>query len=137
MPSVAVPSEVPRSFRIATEASVALAILLLVSKLVVYFNSHSLAILSTAMDSGLDVIASVMNLIAVRIAHSPADDDHHFGHGKAEPLAGLAQTLFIGASSTLLLYLSIQNLITPRAIANLNWGLGVVLVSTLLTLALV
>ncbi|MDI9408376.1 MAG: cation diffusion facilitator family transporter [Candidatus Pacebacteria bacterium] len=127
----------PRLIRLATEASVAVAIILLLVKGAVYFKSQSLAILSTALDSGLDVVASVMNLVAVRIAYSPADDDHHFGHGKAEPLAGLAQTLFMGVSSTLLLVMSVQDLIHPTPIRNIDWGLAVVIGSTLVTLVLV
>jgi divalent metal cation (Fe/Co/Zn/Cd) transporter len=62
-----------------------------------WWLSGSVSLLAGLTDSALDAVASFLNLLAVHYALRPADDDHRFGHGKAEALAGMAQALFIGA----------------------------------------
>ncbi|MCF6289082.1 MAG: cation transporter, partial [Proteobacteria bacterium] len=74
-----------------TYASVAVAIILIIAKAIAWYLSGSISILASLIDSLMDSFASIINLFAVRYALQPADDDHHFGHGKAEPLAGLTQ----------------------------------------------
>ena len=81
--------------RRATWAAVATAGLLIVAKFAAYVSTDSVSVLSTLLDSMLDAAASMVNLIAVRTALQPADREHRFGHGKAEPLAGLGQSTFI------------------------------------------
>src|SRR5690606_8450408 len=78
--------EAARLLRLATTASVATALLLIVVKLVAFVLTDSVSILSTLIDSLLDAAASLVNLVAVRRALVPADREHRFGHGKAEPL---------------------------------------------------
>ena len=73
--------------RIATYASVAVAAVLIALKFVAWLETGSVALLSSLVDSLLDILASLVNLVAVRHAMSPADREHRFGHGKAEPLA--------------------------------------------------
>lgn len=87
--------------------------------------------------SFLDVGASFINLLAVRHALVPADKDHRFGHGKAEPLAGLAQAAFISGSALFILFGSGDRVPHPRGVVNTNIGLGVMVVSIVLTLALI
>ena len=89
--------------RFATYASVATALVLIVAKVVAYLMTDSVSLLSTLLDSLLDVAASLLNLIAVRHALTPADREHRFGHGKAEPLAGLGQAAFITGSAIFLI----------------------------------
>jgi ferrous-iron efflux pump FieF len=89
------------------------------------------------IDSFLDVGASFINLLAVRHALVPADKDHRFGHGKAEPLAGLAQAAFISGSALFILFGSGDRVPHPRGVVNTNIGLGVMVVSIVLTLALI
>src|SRR3546814_21060414 len=79
--------EAARLLRLATTASVVTAVLLILVKLVAFLLTDSVSILSTLIDSLLDGAASLVNLIAVRHALVPADREHSFGHGKAEPLA--------------------------------------------------
>lgn len=123
--------------RFATYASVSTALLLIVAKVVAYLLTDSVSLLSTLLDSLLDVAASLLNLVAVRHALTPADREHRFGHGKAEPLAGLGQAAFITGSAIFLLFEAGQRLIDPRPIHNTAIGIGVMAFSILATMALV
>ncbi|MFQ5786163.1 MAG: cation transporter, partial [Alphaproteobacteria bacterium] len=77
--------------RLATAASVAVASVLIVVKVFAWLLTDSVSVLSSLVDSVIDVMASIVNLLAVRHALQPADREHRFGHGKAEPLAALGQ----------------------------------------------
>src|SRR5437870_4992353 len=88
--------------RRAAIASVGVSLFLVAIKGVAYFASHSVAMLASMADSALDLFASSLNLFAIRHALTPADAEHRFGHGKAEPLAGMAQSAFITASALFL-----------------------------------
>ena len=129
--------ESARLMRLATYASVSVASVLIVAKVIAWVMTDSMSLLSTLVDSFLDVLASLVNLYAVKHALEPADAEHRFGHGKAEPLAGLAQAAFIGGSSVFLLLQATERMINPRPIANLETGIGVMGFAIVLTLALV
>ena len=85
--------------RRAAIASVAVSLFLVAIKTFAYFTSHSVAMLASLADSALDLFTASLNMFAIHEALTPADDEHRFGHGKAEPLAGLAQGAFITASA--------------------------------------
>lgn len=123
--------------RLATFAAVAVAALLIAMKLAAWLLTDSVALLSSLIDSLLDASASLVNLIAVHHAARPADDDHRFGHGKAEPLAGMGQTLLIGASATLLLFEAVPRLFAPQPVSQPGIGVAVMVVSMALTVGLV
>ena len=118
-------------------ASVSVAVILSVLKLVAWKQSDSVSLFSSLLDSILDGFASVVNLLAVHWALKPADDDHRFGHGKVENLAGLVQSGFIAASALFLFYESIERFFNPREIENSEWAVAVMGVSIVLTLFLV
>nr|WP_297810895.1 cation diffusion facilitator family transporter [uncultured Methylophaga sp.] len=127
-----------RLMRLATYASVATALLLLLAKLLAWFISDSVSMLATLVDSGLDLLASLVNLLAVHHALQPADREHRFGHGKAESLAGLGQAMFIAGSAIVLLLQGLSRLINPQPLERgLELGVGVMLFSIVVTLALV
>ena len=126
-----------RLMRLASMASVAAAVLLIAIKFVAFLQTGSVSLLSTLFDSALDAGASIVNLIAVRHALTPADAEHRFGHGKAEPLAGLVQVAFILGSSILLLTEVIDHFITPRPVSAPEIGIAVMAISMLVTLVLV
>src|SRR5690606_26799335 len=88
-----------RLMRRATLAAVAVAVLLITLKGAVFWFTGSVAMLGTLTDSLLDGAASLLNLFAVRASLAPPDAEHRFGHGKAEALAGLGQSVFIFASA--------------------------------------
>ncbi len=126
-----------RLMRLATYASVSTAILLISAKLVAWFISDSVSVLATLLDSSLDVVASLINLFAVRHALQPADHEHRFGHGKAEALAGMGQAFFIAGSAGFLLLQASGRLFHPQdKIAGLEVGVGVMIFSIIATLLL-
>jgi ferrous-iron efflux pump FieF len=126
-----------RLLRSATMASVVVACTLIVVKAAAYFVTGSVALLSSLVDSLLDSLASLINLFAVRHALVPADREHRFGHGKAEPLAGLGQAAFIAGSAVFLVVESVNRLVNPSAVTHGTVGVAVMLVSLALTLVLV
>ena len=133
----AVTSENARLMRLATYCAVAVATLLIVGKLAAWLLTGSVAILSSLVDSLLDVGASLINLFAVRHSLTPADKEHRFGHGKLEALAGLAQAAFICGSAFFLLLEAADRMIAPRAIEHSAIGLYVMAAALVLTIALV
>jgi ferrous-iron efflux pump FieF len=123
--------------RTATYASVAIAALLIAVKFVAWLETGSVALLSSLVDSLLDIAASLVNLVAVRHAMTPADREHRFGHGKAEPLAVLGQSAFITGSAMLLLAEAARRLIWPLPIENAPAGVAVMIFSIAVTIGLV
>ena len=123
--------------RYASYASVFVASVLIILKLGAYLTTHSVALLASFIDSLLDVAASIINLVAIRHALVPADEDHRFGHGKAEPLAGLAQSAFIAGSALFLVVEAGDRLFNPKSIEHGSIGIIVMVVSLVLTIALV
>ncbi|MBD3817093.1 MAG: cation diffusion facilitator family transporter, partial [Halothiobacillus sp.] len=81
----------------------------------------------------MDLFASLVTLTAVRIALQPPDEDHRFGHGKAEPLAALAQATFIAGSGAFLLLEAVQRLIRPQTVETVDLGIAVMLLSMVTT----
>jgi len=123
--------------RAATYASVSVASVLILAKTGAWLFTESVSLLSSLVDSLLDVGASIINLLAVRHALQPADREHRFGHGKAEPLAGLAQSAFIAGSGIFLLLESADRLINPMPVENGAIGIAVMILAMVLTLGLV
>jgi ferrous-iron efflux pump FieF len=123
--------------RWATYASVAVASLLIAAKFAAWLETGSVALLSSLIDSLLDIVASIVNLLAVRHALTPADREHRFGHGKAEPLAVLGQSAFITGSALLLLAEAVRRLIQPVPVENPPAGIAVMAFSIVVTIALV
>lgn len=130
-------AEGERLMRRATYASMAVAITLILAKTVAWTMTGSVAMLSTLVDSVLDAAASLINLLAVRHSLQPADREHRFGHGKAEPLAGLGQAMFIGASALFLLYQAVSRFLDPQPVSEGGVGIAVMVLSIVLTIALV
>lgn len=125
-----------RLMRLATRAALAVALSLALAKAVAWWFSGSVSLLAGLTDSLLDGAASLLNLIAVAYALRPADDNHRYGHGKAEALAGLGQGVFIGASAVLVGYQGFQRLADPQPLEATGAGLAVIVVSLLATFAL-
>ncbi len=117
--------------------SIATAGFLTVLKLGVGFFVQSMAIAASAIDSLMDVLVSTVNYISLREAEKPADDDHAYGHGKIESLAGLFQSLVISASGLYLIYESARRWIAGETLANTDIGILVMVISMVLTFFLV
>ena len=129
-------TEHARLLRLATRASVAVACILIVAKAIAWWLSGSVSMLAGLTDSALDGVSSLLNLLAVHYALRPADDDHRYGHGRAESLAGMAQALFIGGSAVLIALQAIERLKHPEPIGAAWLSIGVIVFSLALTVAL-
>ena len=125
-----------RLLRLATRASVAVASLLIVTKAIAWWLSGSISMLAGLTDSLLDGVTSFLNLLAVHYALRPADEDHRYGHGKAESLAGMAQALFIGVSAVLIAFQAVERLKNPEPVGAPWIGIGVIVFSLVMTVAL-
>ncbi len=123
--------------RTAALASVGVASVLILAKTVAWLLTGSVSLLSTLVDSVLDLAASAVNLLAIRQALQPADREHRFGHGKAEPLAGLAQAAFVLGSAGFLVFEAGARLVSPAVVERTGVGLAVMGLSIALTFALV
>ena len=117
----------------ATYASVSVACFLILLKFFAWLATDSVAILSTLVDSVLDALASLVTVLAIRHALTPADREHRFGHGKAEPLASVGQAAFIAGSATLVLFEASRRLWQPQPVNDSEIGIAVMLASILLT----
>jgi len=115
----------------------ATALLLIVLKVWAAVETSSMAMLGSLADSGLDLLASLVVLLGVRIAAVPADTDHRFGHGKAEALAALVQVILISISALFIGFRSVQRLIAGTPTEQAELGIGVSLIAMIVTLALI
>ena len=120
----------------AALASIAMAVFLVVLKAYAAVQTGSVAMLGSLADTALDLIASVVTLAGVRWAAVPADDDHRFGHGKAEALAALAQVLLISISAIAIGWRAIDRLGNYARTEGLELGMGVSMVAIGATFAL-
>lgn len=122
--------------KLASGASVLTAGILIVAKLIAWSVTGSVSLLASLVDSVMDSIASLINLFAIRYSLQPADEQHRFGHGKAEPLAGLAQAAFIAGSAFFLVFHAIDRLRFVRPLEQIGVGVGVMVLAIVLTLVL-
>ena len=124
--------------RRAAIASVSVSLFLVAIKTFAYFASHSVAMLASLADSALDLFTLAwLNLVAIRSALTPADAEHRFGHGKAEPLAGLAQGAFICASALFLVIQAVNRILVPEPIDHSIAALIVMCIAIACAIALI
>jgi cation diffusion facilitator family transporter len=102
---------------------------LIVLKVMAGVLMGSVAVISEAVHSGIDLIAAIIAFLAVRKAAEPPDDDHPFGHGKFENISGFFEALLIFAAAGFIVSEAVKKLIHPSAVENTGWGIGVMAVS--------
>jgi ferrous-iron efflux pump FieF len=122
--------------KLASIASVITAGFLIVVKLAAWYVTGSVGLLASLVDSVMDSIASLINLFAIRYSLQPADEEHRFGHGKAEPLAGLVQAAFIAGSAIFLIFHAIDRLRLAQPLERVGVGVGVMILAIVMTLIL-
>ncbi len=125
-----------RLMRLASLASMSVAFVLVAAKGAAWLVTDSVGMLSSLIDSALDLLSSLITFLAIRQALVPADEDHRFGHGKAEALAGVAQAGFIAASAGGLVLTVIDRFLHPRGLQEEFTGVVVSGLAILLTLGL-
>jgi len=126
---------VPMAVRAAL-ASVAMASFLLLLKGFAAWHTGSVAMLGSLADTGLDLLASIVTLYGVRLAATPADHDHRFGHGKAEALAALFQVMLITASALGIGWRAVLALGDDALTKDADFGIGVSIVAIAATVVL-
>jgi ferrous-iron efflux pump FieF len=114
-----------------------MAIILIALKSWAAFQTSSMAMLGSLTDSSLDLVASLVVLLGVKIAATPADREHRFGHGKAEALAALVQIVLITLSAVFIAFRSVQRLLVGAPTADAELGIGVSLFAIVLTIGLI
>jgi len=130
-------TDTAKLLRRAAVAAISVAVTLVVVKAVAWVMTGSAALLSSVADSLMDVLASGLNLLAVRTSLRPPDREHRFGHGKAEPLAGLGQSAFVLGASVVVAINGLEHLVSQEPVTKSTLGVGVMIFATLLTGALV
>lgn len=103
--------------------------LLIAMKLVVGVMSGAVSIISEAIHSLMDLAAAIMAFFSIRIAQTPADDDHPYGHEKVENVSGVLEAALIIVAAGLIIWESVKKLITHEPVHNLELGVAVMLVS--------
>ncbi len=126
-----------RLVSLAAWLATGLATLLLIVKVSVWWVTGSVSLLASLIDSMLDIAASLVNLVVVKYALQPADKEHTFGHGKAESLAALAQTMFISGSACFLILNGVDRYFRPHELTSPEYGVYVSLFAFVVTFGLV
>jgi cation diffusion facilitator family transporter len=123
-------SEIEREKSRVALVSVIAAVFLTGSKLFIGLVTGSLGILSEALHSGLDLVASLITYISVRISDRPPDTHHHYGHGKVENLSAFVETILLFLTCIWIIYEAVHRLVTGRTEIELSvWGYVVVVTS--------
>ena len=123
--------------RSASIASLLVASTLIVLKYYGWVTTTSVSLLASLADSLIDFLASVFVFVAISYSILPADAKHRFGYGKSEGLAAFVQSLFIGISGIYVCFEAIKRLLNPSQINQPSTAIWIILVSIVLTLALV
>ncbi|MDD3817256.1 MAG: cation diffusion facilitator family transporter [Thiovulaceae bacterium] len=121
----------------ATVVSTSVAATLVFIKMIVGVLSGSIAVLASAIDSFLDLTVSLFNYFALSNAEKDPDDKFHFGRSKIEPLAAVIEGVVISFSALFILYEAFVKILHPREMNYMNEAIGVMVVSILITAALV
>ena len=114
----------------------AISVLLLAVKIIAYYSTYSVAILTDALESIVNVAAGFIGLYSLYIAAKPSDRDHPYGHGKAEFLSAATEGTLIGAAGAIILYKAIQNLIQPVNLHKIDYGISLVAATAVVNFAM-
>jgi len=107
------------------------SVLLLSIKFLAYYTTHSVSILTDALESIVNVVAGLIGLYSLYVAAKPRDKDHPYGHGKAEFLSAAVEGTLIGSAGAIILYKSIQTLINPVKLQQIDYGIWLVAATAL------
>jgi len=127
------PEAASRIAKRAAQLSVAAALFLILLKVWAWLASGSVAMLASLADSTLDLAASLFTYFAVRLAASPPDREHRYGHGKAEAFSGLFQAGLVMISAALILVEALRRLVAPQAIEAAPQALAVMVISIIVS----
>ena len=109
-----------------------LSVALLITKLIAYYLTSSVAILTDALESIVNVIAGFFGLFSLYISSKPRDEDHPYGHGKIEFVSAAVEGSMIFMAGVLIIYEAVKNLIQPTPIQKLDMGIILIAITALL-----
>ncbi|HNU35533.1 MAG TPA: cation diffusion facilitator family transporter, partial [Methanomassiliicoccales archaeon] len=112
--------------------AVAVGLLIFFIKLAAYLISGSVALLSDALESIVNIAASIMMLASVRVAMMPADSDHRYGHQRAENISSLVEGILIVIAALLIILASVGRLMEPKEFTSIGLAIAVSLLATAL-----
>jgi cation diffusion facilitator family transporter len=112
-----------------------ISVALLVVKFVAYYSTHSVSILTDALESIVNVLAGFIGLYSLYIAAKPRDMDHPYGHGKAEFLSAAIEGTMIGSAGAIILYKAIQHLIHPVELQKIDLGILLIAITAIINYA--
>lgn len=119
--------------RVATLSVISNSVLVLF-KAAVGLSIGSVAVLSEAIHSGMDLIAAIIAFFAVNMSGKAADEDHAFGHTKVENISAAVEALLIFVAAAWIIYEAVHKLIKPQPLETVSWGVGVMLLSTIVNI---
>lgn len=114
----------------------AVSVVLLAVKVIAYYSTHSVSILTDALESIVNVAAGFIGLYSLFIAAKPRDIDHPYGHGKAEFLSAAVEGTLIGSAGAIILYKAVQNLINPVELEKIDHGIILVAITAVVNFLL-
>lgn len=123
--------------RLASWAALIVAIFLVALKLAAWLATGSVAMLSSAVDALVDTASSIVTFVGVRYAERPPDEDHRFGHGKGEAVAGFTQATVLAGAALVLAFQSAGRLLSPEPVEQIGFGIQVILLSLVAAIGLV
>lgn len=109
----------------------AVSIILLSVKFLAYYSTHSVSILTDALESIVNVAAGLIGLYSLYVAAKPRDKNHPYGHGKAEFLSAAVEGTLIGSAGAIILYKAIQTLINPVELQKIDYGIWLIAATAL------
>lgn len=113
----------------------AISVVLLVAKFIAYYITHSVSILTDALESIVNVAAGFIGLYSLYVAAKPRDDNHPYGHGKAEFLSAAIEGTLITSAGAIIIYKAIQSIITPSPLEKLDYGIYLVAATAIINFA--
>jgi cation diffusion facilitator family transporter len=119
----------------AVKLSIVVIICLIITKVIISITSCSISITAQAADSLLDIFSVSITFIAIKMSSAPADNEHPFGHGKAEGLAALVQAILVLGAGMFIIYSSVQRIKNGAEIRT-DEGIAVMIVSIILSFVL-
>jgi cation diffusion facilitator family transporter len=111
---------------------VTIAVILFILKVIAWVLTSSVAILTDALESTVNVIAGFIGLYSLYVAAKPRDEDHPYGHGKAEFLSAAVEGTLINIAGLVIIYEAVNNFIHPKPLSKLDYGIVLVAVTALI-----
>ena len=120
-----------QNIRVQTWVAI-LSVTLLTTKLIAYFLTSSVAILTDALEGIVNVVAGIFGLYSLYLSAKPKDEDHPYGHGKIEFVSAAVEGTMIVIAGLLILYTAVTHLLNPQALHELDTGIFLISITALL-----